>query len=65
MKRLTHTLIALTALCGLPVQAEKIAIVGGTLHTMAEQGSLIDKALLIDGQQIKDIVEMDAVPDGG
>ncbi|WP_416305161.1 amidohydrolase family protein [Neptunicella sp. SCSIO 80796] len=64
MKALMHTLATASLLCSLSVQADKIAIVGGTLHTMAEQGSLTDKALLIDGERVADIVEMDAVPDG-
>ncbi|MDN4501132.1 amidohydrolase family protein [Alteromonadaceae bacterium BrNp21-10] len=44
--------------------AQKLAIVGGTLHTMGEQGSLTDKALLIDEGRIKGIVAKDRVPAG-
>lgn len=64
MKIVTQAMIAASLLCSITVQAEKIAIVGGTIHTMGEQGSLTDQALLIDGQRIEKIVAMDAVPKG-
>ncbi|MBC3764489.1 amidohydrolase family protein [Neptunicella marina] len=61
MKKLIISL-TLTSLFSASVLAEKVAIVGGTMHTLSKQGSVTDKALLIDGERIKAIVDINAIP---
>ena len=44
--------------------ADQLAIVGGTMHTMGEQGTVTDKALLINDGRIEAVVERNAIPEG-
>ena len=60
MKKLIGLVIALSI--NPLAQAEKIAIVGGTIHTMSDAGTLTNQALLMDGNKIIGFVGTDAVP---
>lgn len=67
MKVFNKTKLALAALSlcvSAFAQAENIAIVGGTVHTMSDKGTLQNATVLLQDGKIKSVKEDGSVPDG-
>lgn len=56
MSKLTLTAIAALTTLAFNAQAEKIAIIGGTVHTMTAQGTLEDATVLIEDGKITQVI---------
>lgn len=63
MKRFSIIILGLAAVCNI-AWAETIAIVGGTVHTLADAGTLQDATVLIEDGQITAVRRGRVTPDG-
>lgn len=63
MRKLTLAAIATMTALAFSANAEKIAIIGGTVHTMTDKGALENATILIENGQISQIIEQEISTD--